>query len=45
VAKLHLFTGMELKEIAMILGTSEKTVQRDWSFAKAWLSRDLKSEN
>src|SRR5215510_4101818 len=44
VVKLHLFTGMELKEIAMILGVSEKTVQRDWSFARAWLSRDLKSE-
>src|SRR5262245_47303948 len=44
VVKLHLFTGLELKEIATVLGTAEKTVQRDWSFAKAWLSRELKSD-
>jgi DNA-directed RNA polymerase specialized sigma24 family protein len=44
VVKLHLFTGLELKEIATILGAAEKTIQRDWSFAKAWLSRELKSE-
>lgn len=43
VVKLHLFTGLELKEIAPLLGMAEKTVQRDWSFAKAWLSRALKS--
>jgi RNA polymerase sigma factor (TIGR02999 family) len=43
VVKLHLFTGLELKEIATVLGASEKTIQRDWSFAKAWLSRELKS--
>src|SRR5262245_61700751 len=44
VVKLHLFTGLELKEIAPLLGTAEKTVQRDWSFARAWLSLKLKSE-
>jgi hypothetical protein len=33
-----------LKEIATLLGTAEKTVQRDWSFAEAWLSLELKSE-
>lgn len=41
VVKLHLFTGMELQEIASVLGLSEKTVQRDWTFAKAWLTREL----
>lgn len=44
VVKLHLFTGLELCEIANVLDTSEKTVQRDWTFAKAWLSRELKAE-
>lgn len=43
VVKLHLFTGLELREIATVLDTSEKTVQRDWNFAKAWLSRELKA--
>ena len=42
VVKLHVFAGLELKEIAVVLGTSEKTVQRDWTFAKAWLTRSLK---
>jgi RNA polymerase sigma factor (TIGR02999 family) len=42
VVKLHMFAGLELKEIATVLGTSEKTVQRDWTFAKAWLTRELK---
>jgi RNA polymerase sigma factor (sigma-70 family) len=42
VVKLHMFAGLDLKEIAAVLGTSEKTVQRDWTFAKAWLTRALK---
>lgn len=44
VVKLHMFAGLELKEIAAVLGTSEKTVQRDWTFAKAWLTRELKEK-
>ena len=28
--------------IAAALRASEKTVGRDWAFAKAWLSRELK---
>ncbi len=43
VVKLHLSSGFDLKEIATVLGASEKTVQRDWLFARAWLSRELKS--
>jgi RNA polymerase sigma factor (TIGR02999 family) len=42
VVKLHMFIGLELREIATVLDTSEKTVQRDWTFAKAWLSREMK---
>jgi RNA polymerase sigma factor (TIGR02999 family) len=42
VVKLHMFAGLELREIATVLETSEKTVQRDWTFAKAWLSREMK---
>lgn len=44
VVKLHLFSGFDLKEIATVLGISEKTAQRDWLFARAWLSRELRSE-
>jgi NADH-quinone oxidoreductase subunit E len=31
-------------EIAEVLGLSEKSVQRDWVFSKAWLSRELQRE-
>ena len=42
VVKLRVFAGLQVQEIAALLNASEKTVQRDWSFAKAWLSRELK---
>lgn len=42
VVKLRIFVGLEIPEIAAALNTSEKTVQRDWLFTKAWLSRELK---
>jgi RNA polymerase sigma factor (TIGR02999 family) len=42
VVKMRMFVGMEVQEIATALNASEKTVQRDWVFAKAWLSRELK---
>ena len=38
---MRVFVGMEVAEIADVLGLSEKSVQRDWVFAKAWLSREL----
>jgi RNA polymerase sigma factor (TIGR02999 family) len=43
VVKLRMFAGFEVQEIAAAMNTSEKTVQRDWTFAKAWLSRELKT--
>jgi RNA polymerase sigma factor (TIGR02999 family) len=42
VVKMRMFVGLEVPEIAAALEVSEKTVQRDWDFAKAWLSRELK---
>ena len=41
VVKLRFFVGLENAEIAAILGVSEKTVQRHWAFAKAWLHRAM----
>jgi RNA polymerase sigma factor (TIGR02999 family) len=41
VVKLRFFVGLENSEIAAILGVSEKTVQRHWAFAKAWLFRAM----
>src|SRR5262245_45287051 len=37
VVELRVFAGLEMKEIADALQTSERTVHRDWSFARARL--------
>ena len=41
VVELKFFGGLEAKEIAEVLHISEKTVLRDWRFAKLWLCREL----
>jgi RNA polymerase sigma factor (TIGR02999 family) len=39
VVKLRVIWGLEMREIAAALNVSLATVERDWSFAKAWLAR------
>ena len=41
VVELKFFGGLDAKEIAEVLQVSEKTVLRDWNFAKLWLCREL----
>jgi RNA polymerase sigma factor (TIGR02999 family) len=41
VVKLRFFAGLENGEIAELLGISERTVERAWRFAKAWLLAEL----
>jgi len=36
--------GMEAKQISEVLQISEKTVLRDWNFARLWLSRELRKD-
>jgi RNA polymerase sigma factor (TIGR02999 family) len=36
VVELKFFGGLDAKEIAEVLKISEKTVLRDWNFAKLW---------
>ena len=43
VAELRLFAGMLEKEIAHILGVTDRTVRSDWRVARAWLSAELES--
>jgi DNA-directed RNA polymerase specialized sigma24 family protein len=38
---MRFFSGLQAKEIAAVLGTTEATVRRDWMIAKAWLFRYL----
>ena len=41
VVELKFFGGLNTKEISDVLQVSEKTVVRDWQFAKLWLCRAL----
>jgi RNA polymerase sigma factor (TIGR02999 family) len=43
VVELRYFTGLEFEQAAAALDVSLRTVKRDWSFARAWLSDALGS--
>ena len=43
VVELHFFGGLSLVEIAATLDLSEKTVQRDWQAARAWLRKEVRA--
>ena len=40
VVKLRVIWGLDMREIAESLEVSLATVERDWSFSKAWLARE-----
>jgi RNA polymerase sigma-70 factor (ECF subfamily) len=42
VVHLRFFLGMSPEDVAESLGVSQKTVERDWSFARAWLRARLR---
>ncbi|SRR5581483_2997415 len=44
VVDMRFFGGLKESEIAEVLGVNEKTVRRDWQFAKLWLYRELSNQ-
>jgi RNA polymerase sigma factor (TIGR02999 family) len=42
LVKLRFFTGLMIEEAADVLGLSQATAKRAWSFARAWLFREIK---
>jgi RNA polymerase sigma factor (TIGR02999 family) len=44
VVKLRYFVGMTIEETAEALGIATPTAKRDWTFARAWLFRELSKE-
>jgi RNA polymerase sigma factor (TIGR02999 family) len=42
LVKLRFFTGLKIEEAAQILGVSERTAKRYWTFARAWLYEELR---
>jgi len=41
IVELRYFSGLSIEETAEVLSISPATVKRDWTFAKAWLYREL----
>jgi RNA polymerase sigma factor (TIGR02999 family) len=44
VVELRYFGGLSVEETASVLEMSVQTVNRDWKFAKAWLSKELRDQ-
>ena len=45
LVKLRFFGGLTLEQAAQALGISEPTAKRHWAYARAWLFRDIKSQD
>lgn len=44
LVKLRYFAGLTMEEAAEVLGLSLATAKRQWSYARAWLFRDLRRD-
>lgn len=43
VVTMRFYLGLDFAEIAVSLGVTERTVERDWAFARRWLAQELAS--
>jgi RNA polymerase sigma factor (TIGR02999 family) len=41
IVELRFFGGLTVPEVAHLLGVSQRTVEGDWTHARAWLKREL----
>jgi RNA polymerase sigma factor (sigma-70 family) len=41
VVECRFFGGLSIEETAVALDVSPRTVKRDWTFARAWLRREM----
>lgn len=44
VVELRFFAGLSIEEISQALDVSERTVKRDWEYARTWLFRELSKD-
>lgn len=44
IVVMKFFGGLTNQDVAESLGVTERTVERQWAYAKAWLFRDIKKE-
>lgn len=45
IVKLRFFGGLMMDQIAELKGQSKSTIERRWTFAKAWLSKKLNEQS
>lgn len=45
VVECRHFIGLTIKEVSEVLGIAERTVERDWEFALAWLNKYMSAES
>ena len=43
IVEMRYFGGLNVDDIAVVLGVSVQTVHRDWSLAKSWLAREMRA--
>lgn len=43
IVEMRFFAGMTEREIAEVLGVTDRWVRKQWAFARAWLRRDLEA--
>jgi RNA polymerase sigma factor (TIGR02999 family) len=45
LVKLRFFVGLTIEQAAEVLGISEATAKRHWTFARAWLYREIEKQS
>jgi RNA polymerase sigma factor (TIGR02999 family) len=45
IVVMKFFGGLTNEEVAQSLGVVERTVERQWAYAKAWLYRDIRKQS
>ena len=44
IVVLKFFGGLTNQDVARILGVTERTIERQWAFAKAWLFQNIRNQ-
>jgi RNA polymerase sigma factor (TIGR02999 family) len=45
IVKLRFFAGLTMSQAAEVLGTPLRTVEREWTYARTWLQRELSKDS
>ncbi len=43
LVELRYFTGLSIEQTADVLGVSERTIKRNWAYARAWLQDEIRN--